>query len=48
MLVLLVGGIYKLAIEMGSGTLIYIPSFIKIVTHADSKVITKAYFYFPK
>jgi hypothetical protein len=25
-----VGGIYKYAVEMGSGAMIYIPSFIKI------------------
>jgi hypothetical protein len=30
MLVLLTGRIYKYAVEMGSGALIYIPSFIKI------------------
>jgi hypothetical protein len=26
----LIGGIYEIAVEMGSGSMIYIPSFIKI------------------
>jgi hypothetical protein len=47
------------AIEMGSGAMIYIPSFIKIGSgiqtsmvsihrHTDSKVIAYEYFYFFK
>jgi hypothetical protein len=30
MLALLMGDIYELVVEMGSGTLIYIPGFVKI------------------
>jgi hypothetical protein len=47
----------KYTVEMGSGTMIYIPSFIKIGSgiqkltggihrHTDSMVISQAYFYF--
>jgi hypothetical protein len=51
MLVLLIGGILKYAVEMTSGVMIYIPSFIKIVSgiqkllgeihvYTDSKAIS--------
>jgi hypothetical protein len=50
MLVLLMGGIFKLCLEIGSGSVICVPSFIKIGSdiqklirgihrHTDSKVI---------
>jgi hypothetical protein len=32
----LLGGIYKYTVEMGSGAMIYIPSFIKTVTEIQS------------
>jgi hypothetical protein len=52
------GGIYEVPVQMGSGTMIYIPSFIKIGSgiqtlmaggiyrHTDSMVIPYAFYFF--